>query len=159
MFLFFPKRPIKNLKNAHCWKTNISLFPADIHTYKLTFVSFFFCFFHLPLMKIIWKVIRYLDISPRQLWKAYEKWSDIRIFHPAAYEKHMKSYKISGYFFHPGSLAFKHFSHSVAVISCSCSLQFKHWLREITFLCCIWSIFTRVNSVDLVQFLCCIWNI
>ena len=33
-------------------KTNISLFPADIHTYKLTFVSFFFMFFvHLLLMK------------------------------------------------------------------------------------------------------------
>ena len=31
-------------------KNNISLFPADIHTYKLTFVSFFLLFWHLSLM-------------------------------------------------------------------------------------------------------------
>ena len=30
-------------------KTNILLFSADIHTYKLTFVSFFMFFLHLPL--------------------------------------------------------------------------------------------------------------
>ena len=30
-------------------KTNISLFPADIHTYKLTFVSFFYFFCPFPL--------------------------------------------------------------------------------------------------------------
>ena len=30
-------------------KTNISLFPADIHTYKLTFVSFFCFFWHISL--------------------------------------------------------------------------------------------------------------
>ena len=50
-FCFFPKRPLKNLKMRIFGekkteiKTNISLFPADIHTYKLTFVSFFLFFF------------------------------------------------------------------------------------------------------------------
>ena len=53
-FGFFPKQPLKNLmrivEEKTERKTNISLFPADIHTYKLTFVSFFSVFIlHLSL--------------------------------------------------------------------------------------------------------------
>ena len=58
--VFFPKRPLKNLKNAHCWKkkqkeklTFHYFRPTYIHTYKITFVSFFLFFLHLSLMRIV----------------------------------------------------------------------------------------------------------
>ena len=51
--MFFSQATIgKNIKKHT--KTNILLFSADIHTYKLTFVSFFYVFFlHLPLRKSV----------------------------------------------------------------------------------------------------------
>jgi len=50
---FFSQATIgKNIKKHT--KTNILLFSADIHTYKLTFVSFFYVFFlHLPLTQLV----------------------------------------------------------------------------------------------------------
>ena len=55
----------------------------------------------------------------------------------------MNGEKLSESNIHPSSLAFKHFSHPVAVVPCRCSLKVKH----LTFT-------TRVNFVDLVQLLC-----
>ena len=51
--MFFSQATIgKNIKKHT--KTNILLFSADIHTYKLTFVSFFYVFFlNLPLIYIL----------------------------------------------------------------------------------------------------------
>ena len=49
--MFFSQATIgkKNIKKHT--KTNILLFSADIHTYKLTFVSFFMFFLTFPLNK------------------------------------------------------------------------------------------------------------
>merc|ERR1712243_150316 len=47
LLCFFLKRQLEKTLKKHT-KTNILLFSADIHTYKLTFVSFFFVFFFEP---------------------------------------------------------------------------------------------------------------
>ena len=62
---FFSQATIgKNIKKHT--KTNILLFSADIHTYKLTFVSFFYVFFfNLPLSNLTHRTFRGVPVKKK----------------------------------------------------------------------------------------------